>query len=167
MLTLSQLPYPGFVVEKGANTTGFISNKRMAAGRASVLRQEQAQGRRTGYTATFDRAVSPQQVVGPVVIASSAETYGATSGAGRAFGAAGKLLTGTGWQRVSTGQVGQQTAGFTETKELDQVEYQSFVLEWRQANILNQVRIAGNAATLDLTYALTLARLQQRAEVGR
>jgi len=165
VLRLSQLPYPGFVAESGASSTGVISNKAAAAGEGSVLRQFRAQGRLSAYIATFARQVSPQEVVGPVVIASSAVIYRSASGAALGFAQEKQNLTRSGWVQVSTGQLGEQAAAFTETKALDQTEYQSFVLEWRQANVNNQVRIAGNAATLDLNYGLTLARVQQRAEV--
>lgn len=161
---MSQLPYPGFVVEKGSTDTGVISNKAAAQGEASTLRQFEAQGRQSSYVATFDREVSPQEVVGPVVIASSAVTYESASGAASGFAMEKKKLGQTGWEQVSTGTLGEQAVAFTETKDLQQTEYQSFVLDWRQANVVNEIRIAGNAATLDLTYALALARVQQRTE---
>jgi hypothetical protein len=152
------------VSEKGSKNNGVISNKKAAGGEASVLRQYQAQGRQTSYIATFDREVSPQEVIGPVVIESYAVTYQSASGAASGFAQARKVLGSTGWEQVSTGTLGEQATAFSETKEVDQTEYQSFVLDWRQANVLNEIRIAGNAATLDLTYALTLARVQQRGE---
>lgn len=164
VLSLSQLPYPGFVIEKGSSNTGVISNKQAASGSASVLRRYQAQGRQSGYIATFDREVSPQEVVGPVVIESSAVTYKTASGAESGFELEKKALASESWEEVSTGKLGEQAEAFTETKEVDQTEYQSFVLDWRHANVVNEIRIAGNAATLDLTYALTLARVQQRSE---
>ncbi|HVB53246.1 MAG TPA: hypothetical protein VNF24_03515 [Candidatus Acidoferrales bacterium] len=152
------------MIEKGSKNTGVISNKKAAGGEASVLHQYQAEGRQTAYMTTFDREVSPQEVVGPVVIASSAVTYMSAAGATSGFALAKKQLGQTGWEQVSTGSLGAQAAAFTETKALDQSEYQSFVLAWRQANVVNEIRIAGNAATLDLNYALTLARVQQRTE---
>jgi hypothetical protein len=164
VLTLSQLPYPGFVVEKGSSNTGVISNKQAAGGAASILRRYEDQGRQNGYIATFDRQVSPQEVVGPVVIESSAVTYKTAAGAASGFELEKKALASESWQQVSTGNLGEQVVAFTETKEVDQTEYQSFVLDWRQANVMNEIRIAGNAATLDITYALTLARVQQRME---
>ncbi|MGH7643746.1 MAG: hypothetical protein ACRENX_12195 [Candidatus Dormibacteria bacterium] len=110
--------------------------------------------------------MSPQEVIGPVVVASSATTYSSITGAVSGFSLTTRQLGKAGWDQVSTGSLGAEAVAFTETKALDQTEYQSFVLEWRQANVVNQIRIAGNAATLDLAYALTLARVQQRAEIG-
>ncbi len=167
VLTLSQLPYPGFVAESGSKNTGVISNKEASGGEASVLHQYETEGRSTGYVATFDREVSPQEVVGPVVIASYAVMYNTADGAANGFRLDQKQLASEGWQQVSTGPLADQAVAFTEMKELDETEYQSFVLDWRQSNVVNEIRIAGNAATLDLTYALTLARVQQRAEVAR
>ncbi|MGA7172792.1 MAG: hypothetical protein WB020_04330, partial [Candidatus Dormiibacterota bacterium] len=152
------------MIEKGSSNTGVISNKQAASGSASVLRRYQAQGRQSGYIATFDREVSPQEVVGPVVIESSAVTYKTASGAESGFELEKKALASESWEEVSTGKLGEQAEAFTETKEVDQTEYQSFVLDWRHANVVNEIRIAGNAATLDLTYALTLARVQQRSK---
>lgn len=129
-----------------------------------MLRKYQAQGRKSAYIATFEREVSPQEVVGPVVIESSAVTYQTTAGAAGGFAQEKSQLGTSGWEAVSTGTLGDQAVAFTETKAVDQTEYQSFVLEWRQANVVNEIRIAGNAATLDLAYALTLGRVQQRAE---
>ncbi|MGH7759181.1 MAG: hypothetical protein ACREN7_07705, partial [Candidatus Dormibacteria bacterium] len=63
-------------------------------------------------------------------------------------------------------RLGQEVRAFTAIRSLDQTSYESFVVEWRQDNVDNEIRIAGNAATLDLNYALTLARLQQRTEQG-
>jgi hypothetical protein len=165
VLHLSQLPYPGFVAETGKGTNGFISNKTAAAGDRVLLRRYASEGRQTAYLATFEREVSPQEVIGPVVIESSAVRYGSASGAAGGFTEARSQLAQAGWTEVSTGSLGAQSFGFSETKALDQTEYQSFVVDWRQANVVNQIRIAGNAATMDLTYALTLARVQQRAEV--
>jgi len=164
VLRLSQLPYPGFVKEKGSSNSGVISNKKVAGGAPAVLRRIQAQGRESGYIATYDREVSPQEVVGPVVIESAAVTYKTAAGAASGFALEKKALASASWEQVSTGKLGEQAVAFTETKEVDQTEYQSFVLDWRQANVVNEIRIAGNAATLDLTYALTLARVQQRTE---
>ncbi len=154
------------MVEKGSKNTGVISNREAAAGSGSVLHQYKAQGRQSGYLATFLREVSPQEVIGPVVVASSATTYSSITGAVSGFSLTTRQLGKAGWDQVSTGSLGAEAVAFTETKALDQTEYQSFVLEWRQANVVNQIRIAGNAATLDLAYALTLARVQQRAEIG-
>jgi hypothetical protein len=164
VLSLSQLPYPGFVVETGKGTNGFISNKMAAAGDRALLRRYASEGRQTAYVATFDREVSPQEVIGPVVIESSAVRYGSAAGAAGGFAQARSQLAQTGWTQISTGSLGAQSFGFTETKVLDQTEYQSFVVDWRKDNVVNQIRIAGNAATMDLTYALTLARVQQRTE---
>jgi hypothetical protein len=164
VLRLSQLPYPGFVVETGSGTNGFISNKTAAGGDRALLRRYGEEGRQSAYLATFQREVSPQAAVGPVVIESSAVRYGSAAGAASGFAEEKSQLAQSGWVQVSTGSLGAQSVGFTETKALDQTEYQSFVVDWRQANLLNQIRIAGNAATMDLTYALTLARVQQRAE---
>jgi hypothetical protein len=164
VLHLSQLPYPGFVVETGKGTNGFISNKTAAAGDRALLRRYASEDRQTAYLATFDREVSPQEVIGPVVIESSAIRYGSASGAAGGFVEARSQLAQDGWTEISTGSLGAESFGFTETKALDQTEYQSFVVDWRQDNVVNQIRIAGNAATMDLTYALTLARVQQRSE---
>jgi hypothetical protein len=164
VLHLSQLPYPGFVVETGSGTNGFISNKTAAGGNHALLRAYAREGRQSAYLATFDREVSPQEVIGPVVIESSAVRYGSAGGAAGGFAEAKTELAKSGWSEISTGALGAQSFGFTETKALDETEYQSFVVDWRQANVVNQIRIAGNAATMDLTYALTLARVQQRAE---
>ncbi|MGH7641324.1 MAG: hypothetical protein ACREOL_10550 [Candidatus Dormibacteria bacterium] len=119
-----------------------------------------------GFVATFVREVSPQQVVGPVVIASSATTYASARGASSGLQDRGSELQDQGWQSVSTGRLGQEVRAFTAIRSLDQTSYESFVVEWRQDNVDNEIRIAGNAATLDLNYALTLARLQQRTEQG-
>lgn len=167
VLTLSQLPYPGFVVEKGATNTGVISNKKAAAGERSVLRKYVRQGRRSAYVATFVREVSPQEVVGPVVIESSVVIYDSAAGASSGFSLERQQLDASGWTRVSTGSLGAEAAAFTESKALDQTQYQSFVVEWRQANAVNQIRIAGNAATLDINYALTVARVQERGEAAK
>jgi hypothetical protein len=164
VLTLSQLPYPSFVVENGSKSTGFISNTQAASGSASLLRRYRQEGRQSAYLATFDREVSPQQVIGPVVIESSAVVYGSDAGAVEGFAASRGELAQSGWLEVSTGALGQQAVGFTQSKEADQTEYQSFVVSWREENVVSQIRIAGNAATLDLSYALTLARVQQRRE---
>jgi len=165
VLRLSQLPYPGFVAETGSGNTGVISNKTAAGGNHALLRTYAREGRQSEYQATFQRAVSPQEVIGPVVIESSAVRYGSEPGAQKGLAEAKTQLTNSGWSEISTGALGAQSFGFTETKALDQTEYQSFVVDWRQANVVNQIRVAGNAATMDLTYALTLARVQQRAEV--
>jgi hypothetical protein len=164
VLQLSQLPYPGFVVETGKGTNGFISNKTAAAGDRALLRRYASEGRQTAYLATFDREVSPQEVIGPVVIESSAIRYGSATGAAGGLAEARSQLAAASWTEISTGSLGAQSFGFTETKALDQTEYQSFVVDWRQDNVVNQIRIAGNAATMDLTYALTLARVQLHAE---
>lgn len=166
-LSLSQLPFPGFIVENGSATTGVISNSRAAAGDAALLRRFESEGRESGYIATFVREVSPQAVVGPVVIESTAATYRSVGGAASGLRQGASTLVQTGWQQVSTGSLGQRAVGFTETKALAQTEYQSFVILWLQANVVNEIRIAGNAATLDLTYALALARVQQRDETAR
>jgi len=166
VLSLSQLPYPGFVAEKGRANNGVISNKAAAGGDRSVLRQYQNEQRESAYVATFIREVSPQEVVGPVVIGSSAVKYESAAGASGGFTLAKQQLDATGWTQVSTGSLGAEAVAFTESKALDQIQYQSFVIEWRQANVVNQVRIAGNAATLDLNYALTLARVQERREMA-
>ena len=164
VLTLSQLPYSGFVVEKGSKADGFISNSEAAGGDASLLRRYQTEGRQSAYLVTFVREVSPQTVVGPVVIESSAVLYTSASGAASGFVEEKKQLGQAGWVEVSTGRLGAEAVAFTESKALDQTQYQSFVLDWRQANVVNQIHIAGNAATLDLNYALSLARVQQRAK---
>jgi hypothetical protein len=164
VLHLSQLPYPGFVVETGKGTNGFISNKSAAAGDRALLRRYASEGRQTAYLATFERQVSPQEVIGPVVIESSAVRYASATGAIGGFAEARSQLAQGGWTEISTGSLGAQSFGFTETKALDQTEYQSFAVDWRQGNVVNQIRIAGNAATMDLSYALILARVQQRAE---
>ncbi|HEY6538446.1 MAG TPA: hypothetical protein VI138_05325 [Candidatus Dormibacteraeota bacterium] len=161
------MPYPGFVTEKGSKNNGVISNKTAAAGDNALLRRYQREGRRSGYLATFDREVSPQAVVGPVVIESSAVTYSTATGAQGGLGLEDHQLLAEGWTPVSTGTLGQGAEAFTETKALDQTQFQSFVLNWRQGNVDNEIRIAGNAATLDLTYALTLGRVQERAEVSK
>ncbi|MFZ0168511.1 MAG: hypothetical protein WAL64_03690 [Candidatus Dormiibacterota bacterium] len=153
------------MAETGSGTTGVISNKTAAAGNHALLRTYAREGRQSAYQATFQREVSPQEVIGPVVIESSAVRYGSEAGASDGFAEAKRQLTKSGWSQISTGSLGAQSFGFTETKALDQTEYQSFVVDWRQANVVNQIRVAGNAATMDLTYALTLARVQQRAEV--
>jgi hypothetical protein len=167
VLTLSQLPYPGFVVEIGSKNTGFISNTQAAAGSASLLHRYRQEGRKNAYLATFVREVSPQQVIGPVVVESSAVVYGSAAGAAEGFAVGKGDLARGGWLEVSTGALGQEAAAFTQTKEADGTEYQSFAVSWRQENVVNEVRIAGNAATLDLNYALTIARAQQRGEVRR
>ncbi|HVB14340.1 MAG TPA: hypothetical protein VNH38_06260 [Candidatus Dormibacteraeota bacterium] len=152
------------MAEKGSNATGVISNKKAAAGTAAVLRLYKSEGRQSAYIATFVREVSPQVVVGPVVIESSVVSYASATGAASGYAREKKSMKQSGWKQVSTGRLGEEAAAFTETKALDQTEYQSFVIDWRQANVVNQIRIAGNAATLDLAYALTLARVQQRPE---
>lgn len=167
VLNLSQLPYPGFIVESGTGKNGVISNKSAAAGDSRLRRTYEAEGRKSAYLATFVREVSPQAVVGPVVIESSAVSYASLSGAASGFALAKRQLGQGGWQQASTGRLGQEAVGFTQTKALGQTEYQSFVVDWRQANVVNQIRIAGNAATMDLNYALSLARVQQRAEARR
>lgn len=153
------------MTETGSGTNGFISNKTAAAGNHALLRTYARESRQSAYLATFQREVSPQEVVGPVVIESSAVRYAAERGAADGLAEAKTQLVKSGWTEISTGALGAQSFGFTETKALDQTEYQSFVVDWRQANVVNQIRVAGNAATMDLNYALTLARVQQRAEV--
>lgn len=167
VLTLSQLPYPGFIAENGAKNTGVISNKTAAGGETSLLHKFQSEDRQSSYVASFDREVSPQEVIGPVLIESSAVTYGSPSGATSGFTLQKHQLIATDWTQVSVGTLGQQAAAFTETKAVDSTEYQSFIVEWRQENVVDQIRIAGNAATLDISYALTLARVQQRHEVAK
>ncbi len=166
VLTLSQLPYPGFVAEAGASATGVVSNRRMADGSSAALTRLEREGRETGYTATFDRQVSPQEVVGPVVIQSTVSRFSSGGGARQELSYLGRALDAEGWEQVSTGSLGQAAAAFTQVKALDDTEYQSFVVNWVEDNLLNQVRIAGNAATLDLSYALAVARVQQRHEAA-
>ncbi|MGH7759574.1 MAG: hypothetical protein ACREN7_09710 [Candidatus Dormibacteria bacterium] len=165
VLRLSQLPYPGFTSESGPSYTGVISNKRAAGGSAHRLAAYLAAGREGGYLASFQRQVSPQQAVGPIVIQSSAARFAGASGAGKGLQLLAAQAKSSGYRAISTGHLGQEVRGFFSQRTASGTEYESYLVVWRQANVVNEVQAEGNAATMDLTYALDLARLQQDNEV--
>jgi hypothetical protein len=126
-----------------------------------MLRGLRRAGRETGYEADFDRAASPAEAVGPVVIESSASTYETTAGAAEGLRLVDEQTVAGGASAISTGSVGAKTFGFSSTKQLDGTSYEAFVVSWREANVVAVIEIEGNAATLDIQYAVTLARLQE------
>ncbi len=162
VLSVGQIPYPGFVVESGSASAGVYSNRRAAGGSAAVLRKLEAAGRITGYQADFDRSLSPQQAVGPVVIESSAATYRSDAGAAAGLRVVAEQARSAGGVQISTGKLGDQAVGFTLQKQFDGTSYEAFVVAWRQQNVVAGIQIEGNAATLDVNYAVDLAQLQQR-----
>lgn len=161
VLTVGELPYPGFVVEQGSPSAGVYSDRRAAAGNRDLLRKLESAGRITGYEADFTRSISPQQAVGPVVIESSAATYRSAAGAATGLQVVVQQARGAGGVQISTGSLGNQAVGFTLQKQFNGTTYEAFVVAWRQKNVVAGIQIEGNAATLDVTYAITLAQLQQ------
>ncbi len=162
VLTVGEIPYPGFVVEHGSPSAGVYSDRRAAAGDRAVLRRLEAAGRISGYEADFTRSISPQQAVGPVVIESSAATYTTAAGAATGLEVVAQQARAAGGVQISTGQLGDQAVGFVLQKQFAGTSYEAFVVAWRQDNVVGGIQIEGNAATLDVNYAVTLARLQQR-----
>ncbi len=162
VLTVGEIPYPGFVVEQGSPSAGVYNDRRAAAGNRAVLRELEAAGRISGYEADFVRSASPQQAVGPVVIESSAVTYRSAAGARTGLEVVAHQARDSGGVQISTGRLGDGAVGFTLQKQFDGTSYEAFVVAWRQDNVVAGIQIEGNAATLDVGYALTLARLQQR-----
>lgn len=161
-LTVQQIPFPGFEVEPHSPHAGYYSNRRLAAGSASQLRALNSAGRESGFERDFSRAASPVQAVGPVVIESSASLYRTGSGAARGLQLLARQLKSGGATAISTGAVGQATLGFLLQKPVNGVAYDAYIVAWRQDNAVAVVQAEGNAATMDIQYALRLARLQQR-----
>lgn len=162
VLTVGSLPFPGFVVERSSPSAGYYSNKRLAGKDLSLLRELDSAGRLTGFEVDFDRAASPQQAVGPVVIESSASTYRTAKGAATGLRLLAQQARAEGGVQISTGRLGDGGVGFTLQKQFAGTSYEAFILAWRQNNVVGGIQIEGNAATLDISYALTLADLQQR-----
>lgn len=162
VLTVGSLPFPGFVVERGSPSAGYYSNQRLAGHDTALLRALESAGRITGFEADFDRAASPQQAVGPVVIESSAATYRTAAGAATGLGLVAKQARADGGTQISTGKLGDGGIGFSLQKQFAGTSYEAFIVAWRQNNVVGGIQIEGNAATLDISYALTLADLQQR-----
>jgi hypothetical protein len=162
VLTVAEIPYPGFVVEQGAPSAGVYSDRRAAAGNRVWLRRLESAGRITGYQADFTRSLSPQQAVGPVVIESSAATYTTAAGARTGLEVLAQQARSAGGVQISTGHLGDQAVGFMLQKQFAGTSYEAFVVAWRQDNVVAGIQIEGNAATLDVNYAVTLAQLQQR-----
>ncbi|HUY96218.1 MAG TPA: hypothetical protein VMW47_01085 [Verrucomicrobiae bacterium] len=164
VLTLAELPYPGFQAEPATPGAGPRSNRTVAGGSREQLATLRRQGRVTGFVADFSRPVSVAQAVGPVVIQSGATVYRTGADARAALDRAAAALTAVGDTQVSTGRLGQAAVAFSSQRTAVQVTYEQYAVEWRQANVLNSVVVEGNAQTLDLGYALSLARLQQRQQ---
>lgn len=161
VLTLTEIPYPGFEVEAGSSHAGYYSNRRVAGKDSALLQGLDRAGRQSGYERDFSRAVSPVQVVGPVVIESSASLYSTSKGAGKGLALLGGQLHAQGATPISTGQLGEQALGYAALKQLNGTSYASYTVLWRQANVVAAIQIEGNAATLDIQYALTLAKTQE------
>jgi hypothetical protein len=161
-LTVQEIPFPGFEVEANSPSAGFYSNSRLAAGDVATLAALRRAGRLGGYERDFSRAVSPVQAVGPVVIESSASLFRTGSGAAQGLALLGAELVRAGGTPISTGQVGQAVLGYVIQKQLDGVAYDSFVVLWRQDNAVGVILAAGNAATMDVQYAVQLAQLAER-----
>ncbi len=164
VLTLDELPYPGFQVETATPDTGRRSNRAVAAGSATLLAALRREGRVTGYVADFVRPVAPAQAVGPVLIQSAATTFRTAAAAAADLRRASAALTQAGDTALSAGHLGQAAIAFTVQRAAAQVTYAQYVVEWRDLNVVNAVSIEGDALSLDLGYAITLARLQQRLE---
>ncbi|MGA9774535.1 MAG: hypothetical protein WBU92_01290 [Candidatus Dormiibacterota bacterium] len=161
-LTVEQIPFPGFEVEAHSSHAGYYSNRRLAAGDSAQLQALDRAGRETGFERDFTRAASPVQAVGPVVIESSVSLYRNASGAGQGLKLLGRQLVGAGATPISTGTLGQAVLGYVLQKPLNGVAYDSFIIAWRQANAVAVIQAEGTAATMDVQYALQLARIQQR-----
>jgi len=162
VLTLGEIPYPGFVVEHGSSSAGYYSNQRTAGKDASLLRKLQKAGREEGYEVDFNRSQSPQQAVGPVVIESSAAIYHTAAGAGQGLRLVGEQALAAGGTAISTGKVGDQALGFMVVRQFEGTSYEAYIVAWRQANVVAAIQVEGNAATLDIQYAISLATTQQR-----
>jgi|GEM_PF-3396826 len=162
VLTVGQIPYPGFQVEPGSPSAGPYSNKRAAASSAAVARELARAGRITGYEADFERTASPQEAVGPVVIESSAASFRSDAGAAQGLRVVAQQARTAGGTQISTGRLGDGAVGFILQKQFNGTSYEAFVVAWRQANVVAGIQIEGNAATLDVGYAITLAERQQR-----
>jgi hypothetical protein len=161
VLTVAEIPYPGFVVEHGSATAGYYSDARVAGKDKTLLAELRKAGRESGYEADFDRDASPVAAIGPIVIESSATTFSSTAGAASGLNLIDQQTVAGGASAISTGTIGQQTFGFTSTKPLDGTTYEAFVIAWREDNVVAGIEIEGNAATLDVQYATTLAKLQE------
>jgi hypothetical protein len=161
VLTVGQIPYPGFQVETGSPSSGTYSNQRAAAGSKVVERELARAGRITGYESDFERAASPQEAIGPVVIESSAASYRTDSGAAQGLRIVAEQARTAGGTQISTGSLGDGAVGFVLQKQFNGTSYEAFVVAWRQANVVAGIQIEGNAATLDVGYAITLAERQQ------
>ncbi len=164
VLSLGQLPYPGFQLETATPGTGRRSNPAVAGGSPAALRTLERQGRITGYTRDFDRPVLVSAAVGPVIIQSVATQYRTAAEAAAALGRAAAGLVAAGDTQLSAGRVGQAALAFTGQRTAAGVTYGEYIVEWREHNILNGIVIEGNALGLDVGYALTLARVQDRNE---
>lgn len=161
VLSLAQIPYPGFEVESGSTHAGVYSNQRLAGKDKTLLRELERAGRRSGYERDFSRAVSPVQAVGPVVIESSASLFSTSSGAGKGLTLLGGQLHAEGATPISTGKLGDVALGYVALKQLNGTSYASYTVAWRQANVVAAIQIEGNSATLDIQYALNLAKVQE------
>ena len=161
-LTVQEIPFPGFEVEANSPSAGYYSNARLAAGDAATLSALQRAGRLSGYERDYSRAASPVQAVGPVVIESSASLFRTAAGATEGLALLGRALVRAGGTPISTGQVGQEVLGYVIQKQLNGVAYDSFVVLWRQDNAVGVVLAAGNAATMDVQYAVQLAQIAER-----
>ncbi|MHB1525857.1 MAG: hypothetical protein ACYCZN_06220 [Candidatus Dormibacteria bacterium] len=162
VLTVAELPYPGFVVEHGSPSAGYYSNQRAAGKSTALLRKLEEAGREGGYEADFNRSASPQQAVGPVVIESSATRYRTTAGAAQGLNLVAQQAVAAGGTAISTGKLGDQAVGFMLVRQFSGTSYEAYVVAWRQANIVGGIQVEGNAATLDIQYAISLATIQQR-----
>jgi hypothetical protein len=160
VLTVAEIPYPGFVVEHGSASAGYYSDARVAGKDKALLDELRKAGRDSGYEADFDRDASPVAAIGPIVIESSASIYSTATGAEAGLRLVDQQTLAGGASAISTGTIGQQTFGFTSTEPLDGTTYEAFVVAWREDNVVAGIEIEGNAATLDIQYATSLAKLQ-------
>ncbi len=167
VLRLQQIPYPGFETFGSASGTGEVSNQRAANGNRTLLNQLRAEGRIAGYAIAYQRLASPQAAIGPILIESSAATYRSGAGATAGFRLQERRNLTAGWRLVSAGHLGEQAVAFQQLRQSQQTSYEALIVEWREINVVNSVEVEGSAATLDLNYALTLARIQQRGEAAR
>lgn len=150
------------MLEHGSPSAGYYSDQRAAGGNRALLGKLRAAGREQGYEADFTRSPSPQQAVGPVVIESSATLYRSAGGAAQGLRLVGQQALAAGGTAISTGKLGDQALGFMLVKQFEGTSYEAYIVAWRQANLVAAIQVEGNAATLDIQYALTLAAIQQR-----
>ena len=167
VLTIAEIPYPGFVVEPGSSSAGYYSNQRAAGKNTALLAKLEAAGREGGYEVDFNRSQSPQQAVGPVVIESSAALYRSAAGASQGLRLVGEQAAAAGGTAISTGKLGDQALGFMLVRQFEGTSYEAYIVAWRQANVVAGIQVEGNAATLDIQYAISLATIQQRQVASR